>query len=45
MDAEFWHRKWALNEIGFHESAPNPLLLTHFEALSLAKGSRLFLPL
>ncbi len=45
MDAEFWHRKWALNEIGFHESTPNPLLVTHFPALSLAQGSRLFLPL
>jgi thiopurine S-methyltransferase len=45
MDAEFWHRKWALNEIGFHESTPNPLLVTHFAALSLAQGSRLFLPL
>lgn len=23
MDADFWHRKWANNDIGFHESAAN----------------------
>jgi thiopurine S-methyltransferase len=45
MDEEFWHRKWASNEIGFHKNDVNPLLVTHFRALSLAQGSRLFLPL
>jgi thiopurine S-methyltransferase len=45
MDEQFWHRKWASNEIGFHKSDVNPLLVTHFGALSLVQGSRLFLPL
>ncbi|MCH8621376.1 thiopurine S-methyltransferase [Undibacterium sp. TS12] len=45
MDASFWHRKWAANEIGFHESTVNPLLLKYIEALTLAQGSRIFLPL
>lgn len=45
MDADFWHRKWQNNEIGFHESATNPLLVKHFPALSLEKGCRVFLPL
>jgi thiopurine S-methyltransferase len=45
MDAEFWHRKWERNEIGFHNSEAHPLLVTHFGALSLPKGSRVFLPL
>lgn len=45
MDASFWHRKWAANEIGFHESMVNPLLLKYREALTLAQGSRIFLPL
>ena len=45
MDADFWHRKWADNDIGFHESAANALLRAHFEALGLAPGSRLLLPL
>lgn len=45
MDANFWHQKWESNEIGFHRDTPNPLLVSHFNALSLAKDSRIFLPL
>ncbi|MBS0178072.1 MAG: thiopurine S-methyltransferase [Nitrospira sp.] len=45
MDATFWHDRWASNEIGFHKSEANPLLVKYVDELSLAKGSRLFLPL
>ncbi len=45
MEHDFWHRRWAKNEIGFHQPAANPLLLQHFAALALAQGSRVFLPL
>ena len=45
MDADFWHSKWARNEIGFHISEANPLLVKHFDALQLAPESRVFLPL
>jgi len=45
MDGSFWHNKWEQNDIGFHESQANPLLVKHFQALSLGKGSRVFLPL
>ena len=45
MDAKFWHERWASNEIGFHKSDANPLLVQYFDKLSLAKGSRVFLPL
>ena len=45
MDHNFWRSKWEKNEIGFHVSEVNPLLLKNFEALSLDKGSRIFLPL
>lgn len=45
MEAHFWHAKWERNEIGFHIGEANPLLVAHFEALGLAPGSRLFLPL
>lgn len=45
MDANFWHKKWQTNNIGFHGSKPNPLLVENFEALSLAQGSRVFVPL
>ncbi len=38
-------KKWEENNIAFHESEANPLLVKHFKALSLAGGSRIFLPL
>lgn len=45
MDANFWHQKWRKNNIAFHESEANPLLVKYFKDLSLAKGSRVFVPL
>ena len=45
MDTQFWHDRWASNEIGFHKSEANPLLVTYFKELALAKGSRVFVPL
>ena len=45
MEHDFWHQRWASNQIGFHEPAANPLLIEHFAALALAKGSRVLLPL
>ncbi|RVU35772.1 thiopurine S-methyltransferase [Hwanghaeella grinnelliae] len=45
MDPDFWHRKWADNQIGFHEGETNALLEAHFGRLDLARGSRVFLPL
>lgn len=45
MDASFWHQRWEKNETGWHESKANPLLVTYFKELSLAKGRRIFVPL
>ncbi len=45
MDASFWHQRWGNNDIAFHEREANPLLVKYFAALSLAKGSRVFVPL
>ncbi len=45
MDASFWRQKWEENNIAFHKNEANPLLVQHFEALLLAEGSRVFLPL
>lgn len=45
MDRDFWHRKWASNEIGFHEGAANALMLAHVGRLGLMAGSRVFVPL
>lgn len=45
MDINFWLGKWEQNDIAFHESEVNPLLVKYFGELSLAKGSRVFVPL
>ena len=45
MEAEFWHRRWETNNIGFHESGANPLLVAHFDVLGVPMGGRVFLPL
>ena len=45
MDANFWHQRWERNETAFHQREANPLLVKYFDALSLSKGSRVFLPL
>ena len=45
MDPGFWHQRWEKNEIAFHEGKANPVLAKHFNELSLAKGSRVFVPL
>ncbi len=45
MKPEFWLQKWQNNEIGFHEGAPNDLLVRHFAALGIRAGGRVFVPL
>jgi thiopurine S-methyltransferase len=45
MQAGFWHNKWEKNQIGFHLSEANPLLVRYLSALNLKQGSRIFLPL
>ena len=45
MDVSFWNQKWENNEIGFHKNEANPLLVKYFQSLSLAEGSRVFVPL
>jgi thiopurine S-methyltransferase len=45
VDARFWHQKWENNDIAFHKNVANPLLIKHFDELSLEKESRIFLPL
>ncbi len=44
MENNFWLRRWEDNDIGFHNSEANPLLIQYFHTLSLVKGSRIFLP-
>lgn len=45
MDADFWHQRWEAERIGFHEGAPNPLMVANFQNLSLKPDSRVFVPL
>lgn len=45
MDSSFWLQKWEKNEIAFHKSEANPMLVKYFGELSLSKGSRVFVPL
>lgn len=45
MDADFWHRRWRDNEIGFHQDQPTPLLQEHWPAVGAPPGCRVFVPL
>lgn len=45
MDPAFWHQRWHDNQIGFHQDKPTPLLLKHWDAIGVAPGARVFVPL
>ena len=45
MNPDFWHQRWHDNQIGFHQSAPTPLLLKHWPALGVPAGAKVFVPL
>ncbi len=45
MDAAFWHRRWQDRDIGFHQSAPTPLLQKHWAAVGAPAGGTVFVPL
>lgn len=45
MEPHFWLERWEENQIGFHKSEANPMLVTYLGELNLAAGSRLFVPL
>ena len=45
MEHDFWHERWNLNQIGFHEAEANALMVEHLGALDLDPGAQLFLPL
>jgi len=44
MEPQFWHERWTLNEIGFHQNHIHPQLIEHWPALGLA-GGQVFVPL
>lgn len=45
MHPDFWHQRWADQQIGFHQDAPTPLLLKHWPSLGMAPGAQVFVPL
>ena len=45
MQPEFWHKKWASNQIGFHLSEVNPYLQRHWPDLSIPATARVLVPL
>lgn len=45
MERSFWLQRWESNQIAFHASDVNPLLVEHFDKLRLDDASRVFLPL
>ncbi len=45
MKHEFWHDKWQSNDIGFHLSSPNPLLIKYIRSLNLQPQACIFIPL
>lgn len=44
-DPEFWHKKWASNQIGFHLEDVNPLLIEYWPQLSPQRNESVFVPL
>ena len=45
MEPEFWLERWREARTGFHQDVPTPLLLKHWDAVGVAPGSRVFVPL
>ena len=46
MDADFWHQRWALDEIGFHRSTVHWALAEHWPTVqATAPGSTVLVPL
>ena len=45
MQAEFWHQRWAANQIGFHQSHASPYLQRFWPELAVGEGARVLVPL
>ncbi len=45
MQADFWHARWANNQIGFHLDEINPYLMRHLSRLRLQAGEQILVPL
>jgi len=45
MHPDFWQNTWAERSIGFHQAAPNPLLVEYWPTLGLPPDALVFVPL
>ncbi|UJF22729.1 thiopurine S-methyltransferase [Shewanella sp. OMA3-2] len=45
MDPQFWHEKWQMQQIGFHQPQVNSLLIRFWSELKLVPKSKIFVPL
>ena len=45
MDAGFWHERWRLGQIGFHQPAFHPALERYWPGLGIAAQERILVPL
>jgi thiopurine S-methyltransferase len=45
MHHDFWHERWQVGQIGFHQSAVHPLLARWWPRLDLPTGTRVYVPL
>lgn len=45
MQPEFWQKRWADNQIGFHQAQISPYLQRHWSQLNLADDAQVLVPL
>ena len=45
MDPDFWEQRWRDNQIGFHQQQVTPLLVQYWNAVGVAAGGQVFVPL
>lgn len=45
MDADFWRSRWENNQIGFHQSETNKLLMKHWPSVCPDTSAKVFVPL
>ncbi|OOF26417.1 thiopurine S-methyltransferase [Salinivibrio proteolyticus] len=45
MEQEFWHQRWAENQIGFHRDSVHPMLMTYWSALNPRLDEEVLVPL
>ena len=45
MNPDFWHRRWARGQTGFHQTAGHPMLAEHWPGLGIADRASVLVPL